>query len=384
MSPAPGSDEGMATLAPPLPHETNPHSPAPSEPPPAPNPASDPRLAKDHEPSAVTSPTTAGKYGDGTGSSLRDLPADIFQIPARATLQLLADSVEALVHLTGDIPPSPAPERPEMPHMRGMDAEKKDIVRSHSERTLVRMRLEAEAAAARTAESQQSSAAHVSAANAGGSSSQEAIEVDGVRLRNAPQPIPPPSSPEPYVVVGANQQPVNVQHSAITRKFYSRNPPPISIGDYLRRLHRFCPASPAVYLAASVYITRLAVDDRAIAVTRRNAHRLLLASVRVATKALEDRSWPHRRFAQVGGISVAELTRLEISFCFLAGFELLVSPEAMRRHWVVMRDSPMGGASLGEFGEGGSGRGRADGALEMSLPSRQKREPDSSDDQQHQ
>ncbi|KAL8383258.1 hypothetical protein RB595_006828 [Gaeumannomyces hyphopodioides] len=378
MSPAPGSDEGTAALAPPLPHETDPRSPAPSEPPPAPNPASDPRLASDHEPSAVTSPSTAGQYGDGTGSSLGDLPADIFQIPARAALQLLADSVEALVHLTGDIPPSPAPERPETPHMRGMDAEKKDIVRSHSERTLVRMRLEAEAAAARAAESQQSSA-HLSAANAG--ASQEAADIDGVRLRNAPQPAPPPSSPEPYVVVGANQQPVNVQHSAITRKFYSRNPPPISIGDYLQRLHRFCPASPAVYLAASVYITRLAVDDRAIAVTRRNAHRLLLAALRVATKALEDRSYPHRRVAQVGGISVAELTRLEISFCFLAGFELLVSPEAMRRHWVVMRDSPMG-ASLAEFGEGSSSGGRADGALEMSLPSRQKKGPRSSDDQQ--
>lgn len=257
--------------------------------------------------------------------------------------------------------------------MRGMDAERQDIVRSHSERTLLRMRLEAEAEAA-------------AAAAAAAAASQEAADIDGVRLRNAP---PPPSSPEPYVVVGANQQPVNVQHSAITRKFYSRNPPPISIGDYLRRLHRFCPASPAVYLAASVYITRLAVDDRAIAVTRRNAHRLLLAALRVATKALEDRSYPHRRVAQVGGISVAELTRLEISFCFLAGFELLVPPEAMRRHWVVMRDSPMGGASslMGGFGGANSSAraaaAAADGALEMILPSRQKKESHSPDEQHH-
>ena len=383
MSLAPASGDGTATLALPPSHEPNPHSPAPSEPPPAPNPASDPGLARDHEPSAVTSPSSAGRYGDGTGTSLRDLPADIFRIPALAALQLLCDGVEALVHLTGDIPPSPAPEKPETPHMRGMDAEKKDIVRSHSERTLVRMRLEAEAEAAAAAAARSSAQQHQSTSAAAANAPQEAADIDGVRLRNAPPPQPP-SSPEPYVVVGANQQPVNVQHSAITRKFYSRNPPPISIGDYLQRLHRFCPASPAVYLAASVYITRLAIDDRAIAVTRRNAHRLLLAALRVATKALEDRSYPHRRVAQVGGISVAELTRLEISFCFLAGFELLVPPEAMRRHWVVMRDSPMGGASslVGGFGEASSSAraAAADEVLEMILPSRRKKE---SDEQHH-
>ncbi|KAJ3475271.1 hypothetical protein NLG97_g9517 [Lecanicillium saksenae] len=96
--------------------------------------------------------------------------------------------------------------------------------------------------------------------------------------------------------------------------------------------------SAAVYLATSLYIHRLAVEERAIPVTRRNAHRLVLAGLRVAMKALEDLSYPHGKFAKVGGVSETELARLEISFCFLAGFELVVREETLRAHWTVLRE----------------------------------------------
>jgi hypothetical protein len=141
----------------------------------------------------------------------------------------------------------------------------------------------------------------------------------------------------PYIVVGENSQPLNLQHSAITRKFYCRFPPPISITDYLLRIHNYCPMSTGVYLAASLYIHRLAVLERAIVVTKRNAHRLLLAGLRVAMKALEDLSYPHGRFARVGGVSDKELARLEISFCFLTGFELGVNVPVLSQHWELLR-----------------------------------------------
>ena len=95
--------------------------------------------------------------------------------------------------------------------------------------------------------------------------------------------------------------------------------------------------STAVYLATSLYIYRLAVLERAIVVTKRNAHRLLLAGLRVAMKALEDLSYPHGKFAKVGGVSEAELARLEISFCFLTGFELVVDREILSDHWEMLR-----------------------------------------------
>ena len=144
---------------------------------------------------------------------------------------------------------------------------------------------------------------------------------------------------EPLHTVGSNMEPLDIQHGAISRKFYSKKPPPIPLEEYLLRLHRYCPMSTAVYLATSLYIHRLAILDRVIAVTVRNVHRLLLAGLRVAMKALEDLSYPHRRFAKVGGVNEAELGRLEVSFCFLMKFELKVDQEMLFAHALAMRDN---------------------------------------------
>ncbi|PLB47031.1 hypothetical protein P170DRAFT_438744 [Aspergillus steynii IBT 23096] len=82
--------------------------------------------------------------------------------------------------------------------------------------------------------------------------------------------------------------------------------------------------STAVYLATSMYITRMASVEKVILVTPKNVHRLVLAGIGVAMKTLEDLSYPHSRVAKVGGVSERELSKLEISFCFLADFDLRV------------------------------------------------------------
>jgi len=119
------------------------------------------------------------------------------------------------------------------------------------------------------------------------------------------------------------------QLALLSRKFLSKKVPPISIRDYVLRLHRYCPMSTAVLLAASHYITRMALSEKVIRVTSKNMHRLVLAGLLVATKALEDQSYPHGRVAKVGGVSEHELSKLEISFCFLANFELRVDAQML-------------------------------------------------------
>lgn len=157
-------------------------------------------------------------------------------------------------------------------------------------------------------------------------------------MRKSPVTSPVLTPMDPYIIIGDNAEPLNMQHSAITRKFYSKHPPSISLEDYLMRIHRFCPMSTAVYLAASLYIHKLAVDERAIPVTRRNCHRLLLAGLRVAMKAHEDLSYPHPRFARVGGVNAHELGRLEISFCFLTNFEFKTSKEVLLQHAISLKE----------------------------------------------
>ncbi|KAK3186664.1 hypothetical protein K4F52_004410, partial [Lecanicillium sp. MT-2017a] len=339
------------------------------EPPPPPVPASDPQLAVDPAAADSSDPGTSQPPTPVDASPSRKSSSssgDIFKLKASEALRLLSASVELLVRMTGDIPPTPPPRTPTNPQMSDMQTEKENIVRTHSQKNLARMRQQAamqDAAAAAAAASLpvkrpaeeaqvggktklQAYSAAMSAQLAsqqghhdhgyGQDGTAEDDDVDGVKLRGqAPVHQSPPS---PYVIVGADSQPINLQHGAITRKFYSKNEPPISINQYLQRLHQFCPMSAAVYLATSLYIHRLAVEERAIPVTRRNAHRLVLAGLRVAMKALEDLSYPHTKFAKVGGVSETELARLEISFCFLTGFELVVGEEPLRKHWETLRD----------------------------------------------
>ncbi|KAF5005984.1 hypothetical protein FDECE_7610 [Fusarium decemcellulare] len=290
-------------------------------PPPPPVPSSDPHLIAADD--AHAAPKPAADHG-------------LFEMTPTEALALLSAGVELLVRITGDVPPTPPPKSPTVPHMSGMQAEKENIFRSHSDKNLARLRKQAELEAKKLAAKDspvvkpQFSETPIN--------HQESGDIDGVRLKPNPGLMSPPPQSEPYVVVGADSQPVNLQHSAITRKFYSKNEPPITINQYLQRLHQFCPMSTAVYLATSLYIHRLAVDERAIPVTRRNAHRLVLAGLRVAMKALEDLSYPHAKMAKVGGVSEAELARLEISFCFLVGFELVVGERRLQRHYERLRE----------------------------------------------
>ncbi|PWY93343.1 cyclin-domain-containing protein [Aspergillus sclerotioniger CBS 115572] len=119
------------------------------------------------------------------------------------------------------------------------------------------------------------------------------------------------------------------QQSVLSKRFLSRREPPITLEEYLLRLHQFCPMSTGVYLATSMYIMRIATVERVIVVSRRNMHRLVLAGLRVAMKTLEDLSYSHSRVAKVGGVTEQELSKLEISFCFLADFELRVDAKML-------------------------------------------------------
>jgi hypothetical protein len=134
-----------------------------------------------------------------------------------------------------------------------------------------------------------------------------------------------------------------MQSAFIARKFFCKQPAEVPIAAYLARLHRYCPMSAGVYLAAGAYIHRLCLFPSSspahprrpgiVPATRRTAHRLTLAALRVAHKALEDLRYPQQRFALVGGVTPAELAQLEICLCYLLDFELQAGVPVLQAHW---------------------------------------------------
>ncbi|MCJ1307368.1 hypothetical protein MMC25_001014 [Agyrium rufum] len=246
-----------------------------------------------------------------------DDTTDIWTMNPITALKMLCASVEELVLITGDVPPTPPISRPGTPTqssgmMDHMDKENKcfpGISNGEPESRFYSRKF-----------------------------SDGQREPDGTPVKKTPIGSPETHPHEPSTLLHDHPDPSYVQHGAIARKFYSKRPPPISLEEYLLRLHRYCPMSTAVYLATAVYIHRLAITERIIPVTTRNCHRLVLAALRTAMKALEDLSYAHHRFSKVGGVSEIELGRLEISFCFLTNFDLMVGEEMLTRQAMMMKD----------------------------------------------
>ncbi|KAF8458472.1 cyclin-domain-containing protein [Terfezia claveryi] len=235
---------------------------------------------------------------------------DVFNLPAVEALRLMARAIEVLVSFTGDIPPTPPLSQPTSPALSAVNDKG---LQTPSE----------------------SPNMDSSTLNAGFSfGSEGSCDLDGVKVKKHSSK-PTGEEEGKFIAAGVDNA---IQHGAITRKFWSKSVPEIPIEDYIFRIHRFCPMSTAVYIAASVYLHRLAVVDRILPITRYNVHRLVLASLRVASKACEDLSHSHKRFAKVGGLSENELSRLEVSFCFLVNFELQISKSVMDRQVAALRN----------------------------------------------
>ena len=288
------------------------HNNDPGKPPPPPEPSSDSGIVPD-----IKSPQLQGL------DHLTPETVDIFTLDPVAALKLLCRGVQLLVDMTGDCPSTPfhclttdhAPgDVPPTPAIQG----------SPTRETL-------------TAPVKQDTSLSVP----GFGSRNENEHIDGVPFVRTPIGSPEAHMHEPIVHGSTSQSPA-VQYAALVRKFYSKRPPPISLEDYLTRMHKYCPMSTAVYLATSHYITRIAIKEKLCPVTPRNVHRLVLAGLRTAMKALEDLSWPHGRFAKVGGISEVELGRLEVGFCFLMDFSLKVDARMLTeeaQHLVQINNS---------------------------------------------
>ncbi|KAG0583736.1 hypothetical protein KC19_3G159400 [Ceratodon purpureus] len=107
--------------------------------------------------------------------------------------------------------------------------------------------------------------------------------------------------------------------------FHGLRAPSISIAKYLERIFKYTSCSPSCFVVGYVFLDRLIHRQPDLLVTSLNVHRLLVTSVMVATKTLDDVHFNNAFFARVGGVSVVELNRLELEFLFRLDFKLSVS-----------------------------------------------------------
>lgn len=110
-----------------------------------------------------------------------------------------------------------------------------------------------------------------------------------------------------------------------TNIFDCREIPDMTIESYLERIFKYTRAGPSVYVVAYVYIDRFCQNNPGFRINTRNVHRLLITTIMVASKYVEDMNYRNSYFARVGGLTTKELNELELEFLFLMGFKLHVN-----------------------------------------------------------
>jgi hypothetical protein len=268
------------------------------DPPSAPNPAGD-----------------AGVLPEFRALNLQDAPSppadendlDVMTMERETAMKIVLRAVLALANAAGDVPATPPISRPSTPH-----SSKENLpafFRGHR----------------RTA-----------------SRPATPIPVEREKHHKAELETAEASHDEPTIAgeedVGAGAQPEHIQRANMARKFFSKTVPKISLEDYMNRIQQFCPLSTGVWLAAGSYILRLCVIDKSVPLTHRTMHRLVLATLVTAMKALEDHRWPQARLAGVGGVDQHALSRLETCVEFLLSFDLqFFSPQQMTGYTISLQ-----------------------------------------------
>ncbi|KAK3195230.1 hypothetical protein Dsin_026540 [Dipteronia sinensis] len=107
--------------------------------------------------------------------------------------------------------------------------------------------------------------------------------------------------------------------------FHGLTRPTITIQSYLERIFKYANCSPSCYIVAYVYLDRFAQKQPSLPINSFNVHRLLITSVMVAAKFMDDIYYNNAYYAKVGGISTAEMNFLEVDFLFGLGFHLNVT-----------------------------------------------------------
>lgn len=98
------------------------------------------------------------------------------------------------------------------------------------------------------------------------------------------------------------------------------------INEYLVRLQRHFECSPEALFVASVYCQRV-LEIEGHRLHSKNAHRLLLSALVVAAKYQDDDYFYNTHYAKIGGLSLAELNKLESELLRKLNWQMYVSSE---------------------------------------------------------
>ncbi|MBA0853969.1 hypothetical protein Goshw_024519 [Gossypium schwendimanii] len=118
--------------------------------------------------------------------------------------------------------------------------------------------------------------------------------------------------------------------------FHGSSAPSLNLRQYVERIFKYCKCSNSCFVVAVIYIDRFLQRIDAY-LTSLSVHRLLITSVMVAAKFMDDQHYNNAYYAKVGGISIEEMNRLEMRFLFDLDFRLNVTTEVFNKYWLMIQ-----------------------------------------------
>ncbi|XP_030442993.1 cyclin-P3-1 [Syzygium oleosum] len=125
------------------------------------------------------------------------------------------------------------------------------------------------------------------------------------------------------------------QSKDVVTIFHGVRPPSLTIRQYIERIFKYSGCSPSCFVIAQIYMDRF-VQNTDVHLTSLNVHRLLITSLTVAAKFIDDAFFNNAYYAKVGGVSTSELNQLEMKFLFCIDFRLHVNIDTFQQYCLLL------------------------------------------------
>jgi len=109
--------------------------------------------------------------------------------------------------------------------------------------------------------------------------------------------------------------------------FHALQPPSIGLASYMDRIVKYANCSDECFVCALIYIDRIIQTRTSFVISSFNIHRLLITSVMLSAKFMDDIYYNNAYYAKVGGVPTGEINGLELEFLFLINFTLFVQED---------------------------------------------------------
>lgn len=114
--------------------------------------------------------------------------------------------------------------------------------------------------------------------------------------------------------------------------FYLSRIPPISLTDYIKRLVKYTGMDISSLILAIIYIDRFCESKKYI-LTYNNIYRIFLSTCLLSIKFNEDIYFNYKRYSEIAGVSVEDLSNLEIYMYIELEYSLFVDSEYYQKYF---------------------------------------------------